>query len=67
MAPSEDVETTTQVQVIPVDPRDQRAFAAWYAEALPAWLPPQFSSNPCTAVMSSALRVTWNLPTYPVE
>ena len=31
MAPSEDVETTTQVQVVPVDPHDDEAFAAWFA------------------------------------
>ena len=33
MAPSEDVDTTTQLQVLPVDPHDDRAFAAWYAVA----------------------------------
>jgi GNAT superfamily N-acetyltransferase len=33
VAPSEDVDTTTQLQVIPVDPHDERAFAAWYAVA----------------------------------
>ena len=33
MAPSEDVETTTQLQVIPVDPHDEPAFAEWYAVA----------------------------------
>ena len=32
MTPSEDVETTTQLQVIPVDPHDERAFAEWFAE-----------------------------------
>jgi len=31
VAPSEDVETTTQVQVVPVDPHDDEAFAAWFA------------------------------------
>ena len=33
MATSEDVETTTQLQVIPVDPHDEQAFAAWFAVA----------------------------------
>ena len=33
MAPSEDVETTTQLQVIPVDPSDEQAFAEWFAVA----------------------------------
>jgi GNAT superfamily N-acetyltransferase len=33
VAPSEDVETTTQLQVIPVDPHDEQAFAQWFAVA----------------------------------
>ncbi len=31
MAPSEDVETTTQLRLTQVDPADEQAFAAWFA------------------------------------